>query len=213
MFRDGLPMNSPTRLVLVRHGEVEARYQRVFGGRIDMGLSPRGHEQARTLAAHLRRQPLDAIYASPMKRAQLTVAPLAGQHPVAPVILPELREVDFGAWTGHSWQEVLDKFQVRAFDWLEKLETGEIPQAEPVRQFRDRVESALGRILRESVGRRVAVISHGGVIRMMLALLLDMPLRKMAGFDIDYASVTRVDHRPGKIEVQLLNYTPWGDGE
>jgi broad specificity phosphatase PhoE len=206
-------MDSPTRLVLVRHAEVEARYQRIFGGRIDMDLSPRGHEQARALAEHLRHHPLDALYASPMKRVQQTLAPLRDHQPAEPIILPELREVDFGAWTGHSWQEVLEQFHVRAFDWLEKLEAGEIPEAEPVRQFRERVQTGLSRVLCENAGRRVVVVSHGGVIRMMLALLLDLPLRKMAGFDIAYASVTRVDHRPGRIEVQQLNYTPWCDGE
>ncbi|MHB8520941.1 MAG: histidine phosphatase family protein [Limisphaerales bacterium] len=200
-----------TRLLLVRHAEVEVRYHRIFGGRIDMELSPRGHEQARSLADYLCRWRLDAIYASPMKRVQQTLAPLADRHLPSPVILPDLREVDFGAWTGHSWEEVKHKFSVRAFDWLEKIETGEIPEAEPVQQFRDRVEISLKRVLRERAGRTVAVVSHGGVIRMMLALLLDLPLRKMAAFDIDYASVTLIGHNPGRIEVQLLNYTPWRD--
>ncbi|MBU6402674.1 MAG: phosphoglycerate mutase family protein [Verrucomicrobia bacterium] len=198
-------MNPPTRLLLVRHGEVEERYRQVFGGRIDMGLSAHGHAQARILADHLGRQPVQAIYASPMKRAQLTLAPFIERHPVRPVILPELREVDFGAWTGCTWQEVRDRFHVHAFDWLEKLEANAIPEAEPVAQFRDRVADSLGRVLRESAGGCAAVVAHGGVIRMLLALLLDLPLRKMASFEIAYASLTRVDHRPGRVEVQFLN--------
>ena len=65
-----------TRLLLIRHAEVEASYQGVFGGRIDMDLSPRGHDQAATLARYLHEKPLSAIYASPMKRVQQTLAPL-----------------------------------------------------------------------------------------------------------------------------------------
>ena len=60
----------PTRLLLVRHAEVEQRYHKIFGGKIDMNLSPRGLEQARILAEFLRGRKMDAIYASPMKRVQ-----------------------------------------------------------------------------------------------------------------------------------------------
>src|SRR5260221_11339208 len=83
-----------TRLLLIRHGEVEMRYQGVFGGRIDMNLSERGHEQAKLLARFLRSKQFDAIYASPMKRVQQTFAPSAKHHRVKQVILPGLREID-----------------------------------------------------------------------------------------------------------------------
>ena len=65
-----------TRLFLTRHAEVEARYQKVFAGRLDVALSPRGQAQAVALADWLRRRPLDAIYASPMRRVQQTLTPL-----------------------------------------------------------------------------------------------------------------------------------------
>src|SRR5262245_20138703 len=92
-----------TRLLFIRHGEVEARYQNVFGGRIDMDLSPGGNTQAIALARYLRHRHLDAIYASPMKRVQQTLAPLLVETAHTPVILPGLREVDFGDWTGLTY--------------------------------------------------------------------------------------------------------------
>ncbi len=58
-----------THLWLLRHAEVEDRYHRVFGGRLDMGLSPTGLQQAEALGRWLAHQTWDAIYASPMKRA------------------------------------------------------------------------------------------------------------------------------------------------
>ena len=64
-------MLHPTRLFLIRHGEVEDQYHRIFGGsRIDMNLSPRGHEQASALARYLQGKAFAAIYVSPMLRAQ-----------------------------------------------------------------------------------------------------------------------------------------------
>lgn len=204
-------MESPTRLVLVRHGEVEAQYHRVFGGRIDMELSPFGHEQAEALADYLQRIPFQAIYSSPMKRVQQTLSQLIARQNRLPMILSDLREVDFGVWTGLSWEEVKERYHVSAFEWLEQLEQGSISQAESVTAFRDRVDQALKTILTDNPEKSIAVICHGGVIRMMLSLLLDLPLKRMASFDIEYASISIVNWLPSKAEVELLNFTPWRD--
>jgi broad specificity phosphatase PhoE len=205
-------MIAATSLFLLRHAEVEARYQRIFGGRIDMDLSPRGHEQAAALARYLQSSRFDAIYASPMKRVQQTLVPLVnGGGAYAPVIMPGLREVDFGDWTGLGWEQVHAKFNVSAFQWLQKLEQAAIPNAENGETFRARVEPCLQAILHSHPGQSVAIACHGGTIRMILSILLELPLSKMAGFEIEYASLTQVLHSPQKAEVQLLNFTPWRD--
>lgn len=201
----------PTRLFLLRHGEVEERYHRIFGGRIDMNLSALGHEQAKALATYLRRRPIDVVYASPMKRAQQTLAPLASHCPRPAIEKPEFREVDFGVWTGLSWEEVHSRHQVSAFDWLDRIEKGEIAEAETGATFRARIEPTLRQIVEEHAGQSVAIVCHGGVIRMMLSILLDLPLPKLASFEIDYASVTQVERHTHKTEVTLLNFAPWRD--
>jgi broad specificity phosphatase PhoE len=201
----------PTRLILLRHGEVEATYQRVFGGRIDMALSPRGHDQAAALAKYLVRWPLDAIYVSPMRRAQMTLAPFAAQCSTPPITRPELREVDFGDWTGLTWEQVKARHSISAFRWLEMLDSGAIPNAETGFTWRARVEPCLREIIAAHAGQTVAVVCHGGVIRMILSLLLDLALPKTASFEIDYASITRVEHHAHKTEVTLLNFAPWRD--
>jgi broad specificity phosphatase PhoE len=200
---------SLTRLLLIRHAEVEARYQNVFGGRVDMGISPRGHRQAALLADFLRRRKLDALYASPMQRVQQTLAPFLNNGAPRPVILPDLREVDFGDWTGHDWDAVREQFGVSAFEWLDHLERGTIPNAEPIAAFRARIESCLREILGRHPGQTVAVFCHGGVIRMMLSLLLELPLSRMRAFDFEYAGVSEIEWQPHRLEIQLLNFTPW----
>jgi broad specificity phosphatase PhoE len=201
----------PTRLFLIRHGEVEEAYQRVFGGRIDMGLSPRGLAQAEALARYLHSVPFNGVYASPMKRVQQTIAPWLALNRHQPVTLDGLREVDFGAWTGFTWEEVLARFEKRAWEWLHELEAESIPEAEKPAAYKGRVAACMQQILERHPGEVVAVACHGGVARMALAFLLDLPLQKMAHFEIDYASVTVVDYFPHRAEVQLLNFTPWRD--
>jgi len=204
-------MAAPTLLNLIRHAEVETRYQGVFGGRIDMALSPRGHEQAAALGRYLRPRAFDLLYASPMKRVQQTVAACRTNGAPEPVVLTRLHEVDFGDWTGLSFAEVEQRFGVRASTWLDQLTAGNIPNAESAADYRARIEHCLCEILAAPPGARVAVFCHGGVIRQILALLLDLPLPKMAGFEIDYASLTQIEIHPRRVEVQLLNLTPWRD--
>lgn len=204
-------MTFPTRLFLLRHGEVEEAYHRTFGGRIDMNLSAHGHEQARALASFMRRRPIDFIYVSPMKRAQQTLAPLASHCPKPPVERAEFREVDFGEWTGLTWEQVHAKHGVSAFDWLDRIDKGAIAGAETGAGFRSRVEPGLRQIISDHAGQNVAIVCHGGVVRMMLSILLELPLPKMANFEIDYASVTQVEQHQSKVEVNLLNFAPWRD--
>jgi len=110
--RKKVPHPPATRLLLIRHGEVEARYQGIFGGRIDMNLSPRGKQQAKILADYLRVKTIDAVYASPMKRVQQTLAPTLKLHGHSQTIFHDLREIDFGDWTGMNWAQVQDKYDL-----------------------------------------------------------------------------------------------------
>lgn len=200
---------STTQLFLLRHAEVESKYQRVFGGRIDMELSPRGHEQAAALARYVSNQSFDAVYASPMRRVQQTIAPLASHFGSPPIVCADLREVDFGDWTGLGWDDVFSRYRIRAHQWLEQIECAGIPNGECRTTFAARVEPRLKSILADHRGKSIAVVCHGGVIRMILSLLLDLPLSKMAAFEIEYASVSRVDIDSLRTEVQFLNYVPW----
>ena len=206
------PLAPVTRLWLIRHAEVEARYQGVFGGRIDMDLSPRGHLQAAALAKYLRGHSFDAVFSSPMKRVQQTLAPaLVNPAMPRPTIMDGLREVDFGDWTGLGWDQVQEKYGISAFDWLDQLECAGIRNAECSSTFRTRVEPCLKHIVETQPGKQVAIFCHGGVIRMLLAIALDLPLPRMAAFDVEYASIAQVWWEPGDPELRLLNFTPWRD--
>ncbi|MBK9137369.1 MAG: histidine phosphatase family protein [Verrucomicrobia bacterium] len=198
-----------TRLILARHGEVEPRYQRVFGGRIDMGLSDHGHEQAARLADWLAGIEFAGVYVSPMKRARLTAAPLLARNGHDARFVEALREVDFGAWTGLTWEQVQERHQISAFDWLHALDRGDLPDAEPAGAFQRRVAGAVDDIIASHPGGTSLVLCHGGVIRAALAHLIRVPLPKTARFEIDYASVSIVEIAPHRAKITLLNYTPW----
>ena len=201
----------PTRLLLVRHAEVERTYHKIFGGKIDMNISPRGHEQAATLAKFLSGRKIDAIYASPMKRVQQTLAPFLKNGAPPQKIIQELREVDFGGWTGLNWEQVCEKFNLLTHEWLDHIERGVAPNGESGAQFSKRVEPCLREIIKNHPGQTVGIFCHGGVIRMLLSILLKMPLPKTNIFEIEYTSVTQIALHSQHAEIELLNFTPWRD--
>jgi broad specificity phosphatase PhoE len=202
---------SNTTLILIRHAEVEAAYQGVFGGTIDMNLSPRGEQQAAMLANYLRPQKFDLIFSSPMKRVQQTLAPVLQQPRPTPIILPKLHEVHFGDWQGLNFPEVKARFGYEAYQWLELLAAGTIPNGENLDGYRRRVDSCLQTILQQSQGKTVGVFCHGGVIRMLMALLLNLPFAEMDRIEIEYTSITTVVLKPERARLQLSNFTPWRD--
>ncbi len=201
----------PVRLHLIRHGEVEARYQQFFGGsRIEMALSPLGHAQGASLGEWLATAPMDAFFTSPMLRVQQTISPLIERRGIVPTVLEDLREVDFGDWTGLRWDEVHTRFGVHAHDWLGELERGAIPGGESAADLLARIRPCLATILAAS-GQDIVVACHGGIVRALLALLLDLPMARMAHFAVDYGSLTTVELHPGKgnrPEIKSLNLQP-----
>jgi broad specificity phosphatase PhoE len=176
-----------------------------------MNLSPRGKRQAKILADYLRVKTIDAVYASPMKRVQQTLAPTLKRNRLRQTVLPGLREVDFGDWTGLNWEAVRDKFNFAVHEWLDQIEKPGAPNGESGEHFRARVEPCLREIIENHRGQNVAIFCHGGVIRMLLAILIDLPLPKTNAFEVEYASITQVALHPHMAEIELLNFTPWRD--
>ncbi len=200
-----------TTLHFIRHAEVESAYQGVFGGTIDMNLSPRGEAQARVLADYLKSQPLEAIFASPMKRVQQTLAPLRGQSDLQPVILPDLHEVNFGVWQGLNFAQVKERYGFDSHQWLEALVGGKVAQAESMEAYQARIENCLRQIQEQGQGKSVGVFCHGGVIRMLISLLLRLPYAKMDWMEIEYASISTVVINGARTRLRLSDFTPWRD--
>ncbi len=202
-------MENPTKLYLVRHGEVEEKYHRIYGGRIDMDLSDLGRRQAEALGSFFRSHRPDAIYCSSMKRALRTLEPIRNGGAVEPVILDDLREIDFGEWTGLEWDEVARRHNAEVFDWLTLLDSGAVAGAESTSALRARLEPCLKRIVETHERQSVAIVCHGAVIRSLLSILLDLPLDRLGAVDVSYASVTQVDWSPKLSVARYINHTPW----
>ncbi len=200
------------RLHLIRHGEVEDGWKGVFGGsRVDMELSPAGHAQAAALADWLGGRRIDTIFSSPMRRVRQTMAPLLERQPIEPMFLDGLREVDFGDLTGLRWEQVRERLGITAMNWLHVLDHPGLPNGESAAGLLDRVRPCVARILATPGYANAAVFCHGGIVRAILAILMELPFSKIGCFRMDYGSVTSVlvpvENTPAT-EVSLLNFCP-----
>lgn len=160
------------RLVLVRHGETEWTEQGRLHGRLDSPLSARGRLHAEQTAARLQGERFDALYTSPQGRARQTAAILAPAVGLAPTPLDDLREADFGWLEGKPLRLVdPDGPAVRLLRpamWLARAVS-----AEPPEKVARRVKAAVETMRRQYPDGRLLVVTHWGILSMVLALLVD----------------------------------------
>lgn len=166
-----------TELTFIRHGETDWNRQLRFQGQIDVPLNATGHAQAARLATRLAGEHFDALVCSDLQRAQETAAPLAGAWRLAPALLPGLREQSFGVLEGLDVPTIQDRHPDLWALWLEHAADYALPGGESLRQFHARVIAAVRQLAAEHPGRRLAVVTHGGV--------LDMLWRSAHGLSLD----------------------------
>jgi probable phosphoglycerate mutase len=171
-------------LLLIRHA-LPLRVETRDGTPADPPLSPAGVRQAERLAAWLAAERVDAVYASPLRRARETAAPVAGAHGLAVAIEPGVAEFD-----PHSASYVpLEEIKAESRElWLE-LVSGGLTAGVDVALFRRTVAAALEGIVAAHAGERVAVVCHGGVVNAWAAHVLD--LEPTLFFQPAYTSVSR----------------------
>jgi alpha-ribazole phosphatase len=165
---------SSARVIFVRHtAPHEAMRNRVYG-RLDVELSARGHEHAEEIAVALAGELIAAVYASPLRRALATAAPLARAVGLEPIVDHDLREIDFGELEGLKMDEVQQRYPTEWL-WTTAPADAGFPGGESVAAMRERAIGAARRIAGRHAGETVAVFSHGVVIRAILADALAMP--------------------------------------
>lgn len=190
-------------LLLIRHGESLHAGTRYIG-RTDTPLTPIGHEQAEALSCRLSETALDALFVSPALRARETVRPLLAEQKIEWVIDPDLQEIDFGTWEGLSFEEIQAQAPERVTVWAENRMDFVFPDGESLDVFWKRVCRA-GDRLAAAQGTRIAVVTHGGVIRYLLCYFLRLAPEQHRIFQIDLGSISTLMLQEGSATLKGLN--------
>lgn len=201
-------MSKTTRLLLIRHAQPrEEAHGRCYGS-LDIGLSSRGQRRAQLLAHTLDRVPLAAVYTSPRSRALETATPLAASHDLTPIVDEALREIDFGEFEGRSYDEIQDSAPDLYRTWMEAPTRVHFPGGESYPLLRRRALDSMRAIHRRHVGEITAIVSHGGILRAMLADCLGMPDEAIFRLDQSYGGLSVVDWLDQTPLVRVVNALP-----
>lgn len=206
----------PTFIDLMRHGEPEGSCSKggtILRGSTDSALTEKGWLQAKARCQSIielqqgnsksNGSPWDIIISSPLircsdfsKQLHKELFSSANESSASLLINEQWREVHYGDWDGKSTADIWQQQpELMAKMWKNPLEFC-APNGESVKHFSERLASAWVDLLQQYQGKRVLVVCHGGVMRVLLQQLLMMSPEGMNRFAIPYAAMTRfrVDH-------------------
>ena len=205
-FRDGMESDQTiTRLWLVRHGQPNVQVEGRCYGSVDVGLSPEGRRQIGRVAARLANASLKVIYHSTRRRAFESAELIASHGSVSMIALEELREIDFGAFEGLTYEEIENRYPALYRRWMESPTEIEFPNGEDFPAMRQRVLETVHHLRQAHAGESIAIVAHGGVNRILLADALEMPPGKIFRIGQAYAAVNRIDYIGKEPLVEKLN--------
>jgi broad specificity phosphatase PhoE len=178
---------------------------RLQGRRSDPALSTLGKVQARCAARWLAERGLDAVYASPLTRARQTAEEIAGPLGLKVELVDELTEVDVGQWEELSWEEI-ERRNPEAYR-LFSTDASIHPYfgGENLNTVQARAIPTITRLMAANVGRRVAAVTHNGVLRSYMAHLLNLPLPRYRSIPQNNCGVNLVRLKDGRPELITLN--------
>jgi alpha-ribazole phosphatase len=198
---------SGTMLFLMRHGAIEAAKEKRFIGQIDPPLSSDGRKQSEWQGRQLTKVSFSKVWCSDLKRAYETAAIVCRERGFEMMQAPELREINLGQWDGMAMSQVREQFpdlwQARGED----IGHFRPPGAESFTDLQQRVVPFIRRIATQSTGNTL-IVTHAGVIRVLLCQVLEIPLSHLFRIHLDYGGITLIKDINGMSQVKAVNLYP-----
>jgi broad specificity phosphatase PhoE len=195
-----------TTFLLIRHAAHGLLGKTLVGRTAGVHLSAEGQEQATRLAEWLSNQPIRAVYSSPLERACETAAPIADTLRLPLRISNALLELDFGEWTGRSFDQLSGD---ERWDHWNAFRSGtRAPGGETMLEAQARMVAELERLRGEHPDERVVVVGHSDPIKATLAYYLAMPLDLFGRLEISPASVSVLELHDWGPRILCVNHMP-----
>lgn len=156
-----------TTFYLVRHGLTNHTNHRLSGRMAGIHLNDDGRAQAEAVGKRLSRVDLEAVYASPLERTVETARAVAAPHRLKVTTRKALIEVDYGTWTGRPLRSLARTKLWRAVQ--HRPSAARFPEGESLMEVQSRAVAELERIQANHPKGKVCIVSHGDVIRLLLA--------------------------------------------
>lgn len=201
---------SRTRLYLVRHGELTTSRDWRFVGHSDVGMTEEGVAQIRRLAVRLQREHIDVILCSDLHRTVHSARVIAEVLGLQPSVDPCFRELHLGLWEGLTRDEIVQRFPCEYEKRTRAIATYRIEGGESFEDLQHRVIPRLNDVLREHRGKKILLVAHGGVNRVIICNSLGLALDNLIRIDQAYGCMNIIDFFDDIPVVRLLNWVPEG---
>lgn len=180
--------SSKTIIELLRHGELEGAD--IFRGSTDDQLTDNGWKQM--VSTIDGKNGWDIIITSPLSSCREFAEVIAQEDEIDLEINKEFKEIDFGEWEDKTPNEIIKEDANLLEAWWQSPTQITPPAGEDFYDFRARVLKAYKEILREYKGKRILLVTHSGVIRVILMHILGMQDDRLFSLNIDYASFSKI---------------------
>jgi probable phosphoglycerate mutase len=187
---------SAARVLLVRHGEIEANVKRVWHGSTDSALTERGREQVESVATHLAavRPAITAVYTSPLMRTRHTAEGIANALGLSPQPVPALVEFGIGELEGVSYEAL--RTEHGFFERMMRDPDFAPSGGESVRLVVERVTGALRQLASSHPGEEIVAVGHGAALGLALAWLLHESHASWPRYQMSNCSVSELVLEP-----------------
>lgn len=195
-------------IYLVRHGEPLLRksQDRVYIGKTDIPLSPKGIGQAHGLSTDFRGLTVRQILCSGLVRTRQTAEIIASPHGLAPAIRPALNEIDLGTWEGLHVSEVKQRYPGEYEKRGHDIINYRTPGGESFLDCSRRVLACFFDII-AGAADNIIIIAHAGVNRIILSHALGLPLDDLFAIRQQYACINILHCKDTRITVKAVNKT------
>lgn len=185
-------MSQAVELVLLRHGETEWNKLRRIQGQLDVELNATGLRQARLSAAQLESMRFDALYCSDLRRTRQTAEPIAHHHGLTPRYDQRLRERHYGGFQGQYYDDIQRADPARFARLMSREPDYDLEGGETLHEFDARSRAVIAEIIAAQPGRRVAIVTHGGVLDCFYRMATGMALGAARDFALPNAAINIV---------------------
>jgi alpha-ribazole phosphatase len=199
--------DQPTRLYLVRHGELVTSKEWRYVGQMDVELNDAGKQQIQNLSSRLSSEQIEMIFSSDLTRTIESAEIIGNKLEIINEPISELREINLGVWEGLTLEEIEESFPEDLVKRSEDIKDFRIINGESFSDVKKRVIPKLKDIIEGNVSKRILVIAHGGVNRIIIADALGLDINNIPRLEQNYACLNIIDYYKSGPVVRLINET------
>ncbi len=195
-------------IYLLRHGHVENSDKNCFNGHFDADLSALGLEQSQQAAKRLSNKTIKAVYSSDLRRSHKGAHEIGKLYGITPEPLKEFREISVGKWEGLTLDEVNNKYPGEIEQRFQNIVTSRVEGGETIEEVHNRVIPKFMTLALRHLDETIAIVAHGGVNRIILCYLLDIPWKNIYRIKQDFTCINLIHFYQDNPIVEFINGQP-----